>query len=452
MNVLIIDDEPSIRKSTAIAVDSEGHYAETAADSTVALQSLKEDSFDLVLLDLRLGDENGLDVLPRILEISPKSAVVVFTAHASVDTAVEAMKLGALDYMEKPFTPADLRLLFAKVQKTRTLTHRVEELEVEVGKNNPPLLFETRDPPMQEVLDTLFRAADTQASILILGESGTGKSVVAQAVHQRSLAANKPFVTVSCPSLSRELLESELFGHVRGAFTGAMKDKWGKVKAADGGTLFLDEIGELPGDLQPKLLRLLQEREYERVGETKTREASARMISATNRDLDQAVQEGAFREDLLYRLNVITVCMPALRERPADLLDLATHYLEFFSKQTGRGVTGFTKAATDRLLDYQWPGNLRELRNAVERAVILAENGSAIDADDLPGNSNSADVSDCGEHDTPTSLGAEASLDEIEKEHIRRVLERAETIQEAADILGVDQSTLYRKRKAMELD
>jgi len=323
MDVLIVDDEKSIRDSTRIAIEAEGHYAEAVDCGKLALMRLKEDPADLVLLDLRLGDENGIDVLEAIKKLRPQTIVVLCTAYASVQTAVSAIQKGAFDYLEKPFTPEHLRGILARVQKQLKVEKELRHLQSEVAtlkesasNSSPPLRFETEEPEMGGTLDVLFRAAPTPASLLILGESGTGKSVIAKAIHERSHLADKPFVTVSCPSLSKELLESELFGHVRGSFTGAIKDQWGKVHAANGGTLFLDEIGELPQEIQPKLLRLLQEREYERLGENTTRNAEVRVIAATNRNLAQAVEDGQFREDLFYRLNVIAVEMPLPPQTP----------------------------------------------------------------------------------------------------------------------------------------
>jgi NtrC-family two-component system response regulator AlgB len=300
-------------------------------------------------------------------------------------------------------------------------------------------------------MEVLTRSAKTSASILILGESGTGKSVAARALHESSHLGEKPLVTVSCPTLSKELLESTLFGHVRGSFTGALKDYWGKVKAADGGTLFLDEIGDLPIEIQPKLLRLLQEREYERVGETVTRHADVRIVAATNRDLKKRVSEGAFREDLYYRLNVISVRMPSLRERPEDLIRFAQHYMKHFAANCGRTLLGFSEEAETMIRGYSWPGNLRELRNAIERAVILAP-GNRITASDLPSELR-------GEAPSPSAApGVEAivpgglvTVEQLEEVHIRRILERTESMVDAARILGIDQATLYRKRKKIGL-
>jgi NtrC-family two-component system response regulator AlgB len=300
-------------------------------------------------------------------------------------------------------------------------------------------------------MDTLVRAAKTPASILILGESGTGKSVVARAVHQQSHLSDKAFVTVSCPSLSRELLESELFGHIKGAFTGALQDHWGKVKAAAGGTLFLDEIGDLPMEIQPKLLRLLQEREYERVGENVTRQAEVRIIAATSHDLKKRVAEGAFREDLYFRLNVITVEMPPLRDRPGDVIAFAEHYLRHFAALCGRRLDGFTAPALAGIRAYLWPGNLRELRNAIERAVIMVK-GNKINLEDLPAELRGQTVAGANGSDTSLQVGSLVSMEQLEEAHLRKVLERTSNLAEAAQVLGIDQATLYRKRKKIGLE
>ena len=306
-------------------------------------------------------------------------------------------------------------------------------------------------PSIDEVMDTLVRAAKTSASILILGESGTGKSVVARAVHQQSHLSDKPFVTVSCPSLSRELLESELFGHVKGAFTGALQDHWGKVKGAAGGTLFLDEIGDLPMEIQPKLLRLLQEREYERVGENVTRQAEVRIIAATSHDLKKRVAEGAFREDLYFRLNVITVEMPPLRERPGDMIAFAEHYFRHFAKLCGRRLDGFTTPALAGIRAYSWPGNLRELRNAIERAVIMVK-GNKINLEDLPAELRGHTVAGANGNDALPQVGSMVSMEQLEEAHLRKILERTSNLAEAAQVLGIDQATLYRKRKKIGLE
>lgn len=449
MDFLIVDDDKTFRDATCLLIEDEGHYAQPAANGDNALASLKEDKFDAVLLDLNLGRESGLDVLDQIIKTQPNLPVVMFTAQGTVKNAVEAMRRGALDFLEKPFTREQMHTVIARLNRFNQMSQNILRLEQEVKETrqqNPELLLDFASPGMRQVMEVLLRAAKTPASILITGESGTGKSVLARAVHEQSHLADKPFVTVSCPSLSKELLESELFGHVKGAFTGAVKDHWGKVKFAAGGTLFLDEIGDLPMEIQPKLLRLLQEREYERLGENITRQAELRIIAATNRDLKKRMAEGAFREDLYFRLNVIAVEMPPLRTRHDDLLRFADHYLKYFAKQCARQVPKISSRASAQMLSYSWPGNLRELRNAIERAVILAK-ADELSPEDLPSDLNGS----TNGHDNDLQPGALVSLERLEELHVRKVLERTSTVTEAAHILGIDQATIYRKRKKMGL-
>lgn len=443
MRILIIDDEANIRKTTAMVLETQGHEVVEAADSARARRQLEKQSFDVAFLDLKLGSENGLDLLPELIKIEPRLLVVVFTAFASLETAIQAIKKGAYDYIAKPFTPEQIRQVFRKIENTRRLETRVAELEARISDESPTIDFQTTEPAMKRLQDLALKAANTPATILILGESGTGKSILARAIHQQSPRKKNPFVTVNCPSLSRELLESEMFGHVKGAYTGAVGDTWGKVAVADGGTLFLDEIGEMPMEIQPKLLRLLQEREYERVGDPKPRRANVRVIAATNRKLDQAVKEGLFREDLYYRLNVITLEIPPLRQRMGDLPHIAENQLRYFSAQLGKKIVGFSEEALAALRSYPFPGNLRELANAIERAVILC-NGPLIGIDDLPDHLGGKDTSH-------VDLGAMVSLDELEKEHIKRILDKTTSLEQAAHVLGIDPATLYRKRKKLKL-
>jgi len=443
MRVLIVDDERSIRTSAAVAIQAAGHSAETADSGHIAILKLQEDAYDLAFLDLRLGDQDGLEVLEQIKRQHSKLPVVVFTAYASVASAVAAMQKGAFDYLEKPFTPEQLRQIMARVEKQRRLESRIDDLQQQINLQNPSIELRSSDPRMTRTLDVLFRAAPTQAAILLLGESGTGKSILAREVHQRSNSKEGPFVTVSCPSLSRELLESELFGHVKGAFTGAVRDTWGKVAGADSGTLFLDEIGELPLEIQPKLLRMLQERQYERLGESKIRTTNTRIIAATNKDLKDCVRKGTFREDLYYRLDVISVVIPPLRERLEDLDSLAVAFLEFFGRQLGRNALSFSAAAMQRIRSHPWRGNIRELRNSVERAVILSQTDE-IGEDFLPD-------SILDGQDTEATVGADFTLDQLEAAHIRKILGRAPSLDSAAKTLGIDPATLYRKRKRMQL-
>jgi NtrC-family two-component system response regulator AlgB len=451
MDFLVIDDDTVFREATCLLIEDEGHGASTAATAEVALTLLREERYDAALLDLNLGRDSGLVLLPQILKLRPNLPIVMFSAQGTVKKAVQAMHLGAVDFLEKPFTREQFHTVIARVQKFSQMGMQIERLEAEVKETlaqQPEPLFDFGTPAMHQVMEVLLRSARTSASVLILGESGTGKSVAARAVHEHSHLADKPFVTVSCPTLSKELLESTLFGHVRGSFTGALRDHWGKVKAASGGTLFLDEIGDLPMEIQPKLLRLLQEREYERVGETVTRHADVRVIAATNRDIKQRVSAGTFREDLYYRLNVISVMMPALRDRPADLLLFAEHYLRHFASQCGRKVEGFTPEAEAAIRFYSWPGNLREMRNAIERAVILTADAK-IGLPDLPAELHLDTASAASLPDEAVGAGALISVDRLEEIHIRRILEKTASMVQAAEILGMDQATLYRKRKKL---
>ena len=455
MDFLVIDDNKTFREATCCLIDDESHYAEGAASGEQALQCLKENKFDAALLDLHLGQEDGLDVLTQILKQHPDLPVVMFTAQGNVKTAVEAMRRGAVDFLEKPFQREQFVTVLARLQRLRQMGQRIERLEREVSETKAQSLepiFDFNTPAMREAMDVLLRAAKTPASILILGESGTGKTVAARAVHQHSHLADKPFVTVSCPSLSKELLESELFGHVKGSFTGAVKDHWGKVKAAEGGTLFLDEIGDLPMEIQPKLLRLLQEREYERLGENTVRTADVRIIAATNRELKKRVADGAFREDLYFRLNVITVEMPPLRARSGDLIRFAEHYLRHFAAQCGRRLEGLADETTASLLAHSWPGNLRELCNAIERAVIMARD-SKVSPADLPMEVRQNQNPDSNALTAGAAqLGDPISLEKLEELHIRRVLATTPSLVQAAETLGIDQATLYRKRKKLGLE
>jgi NtrC-family two-component system response regulator AlgB len=438
MNILVIDDDPSLRRTLRMSLEVLGHGAAEARDGAEALDLLGRRAFDTALLDLRLGQEQGLDLLPNLLALAPGLYVVVVTAYATIATAVEAMRRGAFDYLPKPFTADQLRVLLERIAALRRLHSHVEDLEEQVRTVVPEVDLRTSEPAVQAVLDVAFKTAASEATILLRGESGTGKGVLARAIHARSPRTAGPFVTVACPSLSAELLESELFGHVAGAFTGALRDTQGKVAAAEGGTLFLDEIGDLPPALQPKLLRLLQERCYERVGETRTRASNLRILTATNRNLEAELAAGRFREDLFYRLNVIEVTLPPLRQRRADILPLAEHLLGFFARQNAKQLTGFSPAAREALARYDWPGNIRELRNAVERGVILTS-AAWIAPEHLP--------AQVGNGERGAALPAALTLEQVEAEHIRRTLAAASGLEDAAARLGIDPSTLYRKRK-----
>jgi two-component system, NtrC family, response regulator AlgB len=439
MRVLVVDDEKNIRQTMATAVESMNHEVMTAATSEEVLRQMEVNAFQVVLLDLKLQQESGLDLLGAILRRDPNVSVVMVTAYASIETAVEAMRRGAYDFLAKPCTPDQVRQVLNRIARTRELENRVVELESRLQAESAEFDLESEAPIMQKALAVANKAAVSEATVLLLGESGTGKSVLARAMHERSRRAGAAFITVSCPSLSRDLLESELFGHVKGAFTGAHADAIGKIAAAEGGTLFLDEIGDLPAEVQAKLLRLLQEREYERVGDARARKADVRVIAATNRNLSEAVAEGQFREDLFYRLNVISITLPPLRDRSIDLAHIANKQLHFFGARSGRNSLQFSPEALSALEQYSWPGNLRELRNVIERAAILAE-GDRIEPSDL---------ADLAIAPPELRIGGPTTLSELENEHIRRVLANSRTIEEAAHTLGIDPATLYRRKKKL---
>jgi two-component system, NtrC family, response regulator AlgB len=449
MRILIVDDETNIRKSLRIALESMKNSVDEAASASDASRRLERAPFDVAFVDLRLRDESGLDLLETLTKLSPRLAVVIITAYASIDSAVDAMRRGAFDYLPKPFTPAQIRAILERFERVRSLQSQIADLQEQIGVDVPEFSLESKDLQVRAVLEQGRQVAATDAVVLIRGESGTGKGVFARAIHAWSRRGRAPFVTVSCPSLSADLLESELFGHARGSFTGAVSETEGKVAAAEGGTLFLDEIGDLPLLLQPKLLRFLQERRYERVGENRTRASDVRLIAASNRDLDAAVAAGTFRDDLLFRLNVVEFTLPPLRAR-ADRIDLAVHLLAFFARQIGKKIEGLTPEAKEALLSYPWPGNLRELRNAIERAVIFAAD-PLVALSDLPGRVATSAAATGGGPNASIEVGSPVSLDQLETEHIRLLLERCPSREDAARILGIDPSTLYRKRKQLGL-
>ncbi|TAL18744.1 sigma-54-dependent Fis family transcriptional regulator [bacterium] len=442
LRVLVIDDDKNIRVTLTACLEAMGCSVAEAANREAALLAMRRRSFDLAFLDLRLGNEDGLDLLPDILTENPNLEVVVITAHATISTAVKAIKLGAKDYLPKPFEPSQIRYVVERVMAVKKLETEVGDLRLRLGEAVPVEDMETHSQKMLSAIEVLRRAADSDASVFLRGENGTGKGVFARALHRMSLRRENPFVVVNCPTLSENLLASELFGHSKGAFTGALRDQPGKVEAAQGGTLFLDEISEISVNLQAKLLRFLQDREFERLGENRTRTADVRIVAATNRDLEEAVKSGRFREDLLYRLNVIEITVPPLRERREDIILLAERFAAFFAQVGGRKPPGLSPESQSVLESYPWPGNVRELRNAVERAIILWPSpvlGPEAFGDRIAGGGASAPF-----------VGGDFRLEEIEEEHLRLVLAKAETLEDAAKTLGIDASTLWRKRKKLE--
>lgn len=438
LRILVVDDEANIRKTLSLCLEGTGHSVVAVSNFDDAVAEASRRAFDIAFVDLRLGTASGMDLIPALLSTAPWIKIIVITAYASIESAVEAMRRGATDYLPKPFTPAQVELAVRKVAEVRTLEQEVANLQEAIGQSRPEVDFSTESSVMQRAVDLARQVAPTDTTVLLSGESGTGKTLLARAIHAWSNRAGRHMATISCPSLSAELLESELFGHVKGAFTGAIRDNTGRIAACEGGTLFLDEIGELPLALQPKLLRFLQDKEYERIGDPVTRKADVRIITATNTDLNTAVKEGRFREDLFYRLNVIPIVLPPLRERPEDISRIAQRLLAFFGRRSHRPFLGFTEEALDALRRYDWPGNLRELHNVVERAAILCQKNK-VDIECLPENlllsSKAPDIGD------------PVSLEKIEELHIRRILASSKSLQEASEILGMDQATLWRRRK-----
>ena len=437
--VLIVDDEKNTRDGLARALKRSYavHMAESAA---AALEILSENPVDVMLSDLRMPVMDGMTLMQRALAASPGLICILLTAYGSVETAVEAMRHGATDFLTKPVNLKQLELVLERVLRSRraeTENRQLrEQLDAKFGMEN----IIGNSPQMQEVFDTVRQVAASRATVLVQGESGTGKELVAKALHQLSTRNQAAFVPVHCAALSSTLLESELFGHEKGAFTGATERRKGRFELADGGTLFLDEIGEIDSSVQVKILRALEERAFERVGGTDTVEVDTRLIAATNRDLKQMVTDGAFREDLYYRLYVVVITLPPLRDRSGDIPLLLKHYLDEFNLENGRAIEGFSQEAMDLLVSYRWPGNVRELRNAVEQVVVLAR-GRRIGVRDLP-----VHIRDAGGGEGAVSMGSGGTLHDLEKEAIALAL-KAENGNRtrAAERLGISRRTLHRK-------
>ncbi|HET6545304.1 MAG TPA: sigma-54 dependent transcriptional regulator [Rhodanobacteraceae bacterium] len=439
LHVLIVDDDAGMTRSFRYCLEDADYRVVTAATTSGAIAALGREVVDICVLDIHLGEESGLSLLPIIRQEAPWIRVIMATAENDIDVAVQAIRSGAADYLVKPCSLDALLHAVGQQADARRLEQRIESLQGD--GTDAELTFATRSPGMTAVFDAARHVAGTDATILILGESGTGKSVLARAIHDWSSRKGGTLATVSCPSLPAELLESELFGHVKGAFTGAVQHRQGRVQVADGGTLFLDEIGDLPLALQPKLLRFLQYREYERVGDPHTRKADVRVLAATNRDLGEMVRTERFRDDLFYRLNVVALSMPPLRERPEDIEPLADRMLLAMARRYNRPARRFSSEAMDALADHDWPGNLRELRNAIERAVIVCAD-ETIALAHLPFARKRSITAAHG-----ARAGAQMTIEALERAHIEAVVSTASTFEVAARILGIDSSTLYRKRK-----
>jgi NtrC-family two-component system response regulator AlgB len=437
IRVLVVDDEESIRKTLRLCLEAAGYQVVLAPSGEAAVAAAKKAPPDLALVDLRLGGMDGLAVTKTLAQEAPSTVVILMTAYATIDNAVEAIRSGATDYLPKPFTPAQVLHAAARALEGARVRHELAELKRTTGRGIHPR-FETKSPAMRAVLDVAERVAASEATVLVLGETGTGKGVLARHLHALSERASRPFVTVNCAVIAPSLVENELFGHARGAFTGAEGARAGHVEAAGSGTLFLDEVGDLPREAQGKLLRLLEEHEYVRVGDVEPRRSEARVIAATHRNLKEAVSAGTFREDLFYRLNVVSLRMPALRERREDIADLATSIVPDLCAQQRRRPMTLAPATKTALVSHSWPGNLRELVNVLERAVILAA-GDTLGPDLLPDELRMQ--APAAAHDE-----GDQSLEAVERRHIQKILLEYPKLEAAAKALGIDPSTLYRKR------
>ncbi len=447
--ILIIDDEPLMRMSISDALKDDGYEVLEAGLGKEGITLFRDNSFDVVITDLRLPDLNGLEVLKACKRYSPDTMVILITAHGSVDTAVEAMKFGAYDYITKPFSMEELLLMVKRLMKMRALEQENELLKEQVGCRYQFSGIVARSEAMNAVLEKVKTVSQTDSTVLIMGESGTGKELIANAIHCNSPRKNEPMIKLSCAALPETLLEAELFGYEKGAFTGAVKQKKGRFELADKGTLFLDEIGEMSPATQVKLLRVLQEKTFDRLGGTGTLSVDARIICATQRDLKKEVKLGSFREDLYYRLNVVPIVLPPLRDRRGDVMLLANHFLKIFSAQHNKTIKGFSVEAMEMVLKYPFPGNVRELENAVERAVVMGK-GEEVQSWDLPEEINSEALKAINEIENYENLSK--AIKDFERQYIIKVLDETKGNRSlAAKMLGVSRKTLWEKCKVLEI-
>jgi len=442
MNILIVDDDEAIRDSCTQLLTKIGAKVETAPDSSSGLRKIRQKVFDIVILDLKMPGIGGMKLLTKIKDINPETLVIVITGYATVDSAVEAMKKGAYDFLPKPFTPEELRIIIKRAMEKRKLLldnlHLKKELETSLGSDN--LIGSSKE--MKKVKKLINKVGPTGSTVLITGESGTGKELVARAIHKNSQRSQMPFVTVDCSTLVENLFESELFGHVKGSFTGATVTKHGRLELANHGTVFFDEISNIGMEVQAKLLRAIQEREIIKVGSSQAVKIDIRIIAATNKDLRQAVNENTFREDLFYRLSVVPLFLPPLRERKDDIPVLVEYFIDKYNIKRNKSIQGVTEETMRALMDYQWPGNVRELENVIERAVVLTENKFI----------GPSDLSYYG-LGIKEETYQDQSLDELEKKHINQTLKKYNGHKKkTAEVLGIDRKTLRLKIRKYGLE
>jgi two-component system response regulator AtoC len=437
--ILVVDDEEQMRDLLTKILERKGYQVSVCGNGVEALAILEKEPMDLVVTDVRMPGLNGMEALRAIKELNPEIVVLIMTAFGSIDQAVQAVKDGAYDYINKPFKIDEMLLTIEKALDERYLRHEVSTLRQELRTRYHFENLIGKSRAMQDVFGLIEQVAGSRSTVMIYGKSGTGKELVAKAVHYNSPRSSKAFVAVNCAAIPAELLESELFGHEKGSFTGAIATKVGKFELATGGTLFLDEIGSMRLDLQAKILRALQEREVERVGGTRIIKIDVRVVAATNRDLKKAVDEGAFREDLYYRLNVVPITLPDLTDRQEDVPLLANHFVQKFAQESNPAIREISKEAMAVLMSHTWPGNVRELENVIERAVTLGR-GPAILPGDLPSHLTG------GANPLDRAMAKEATLEDLERDYIAMTLRRTKGHQiRAASILGIDRRTLYRK-------
>jgi DNA-binding NtrC family response regulator len=450
--ILVADDHDSLRRGIVRALSDAHHEVDEAPNGNIAIEKLHEAQFDVVLSDLKMGGSDGMDVLRTAKSLQPNTAVILMTAFGSIHTAVEAMKIGAFDYVQKPFEIEEMELKIAKAIEHRQLRHEIEYLRHTQQDIYDFDRIVGASGALQSVLSVVKKVAKSNTTVLIRGETGTGKELIAGAIHHNSLRAGRNFVKVNCAALQENLLESELFGHEKGAFTGADKQRVGRFEQADGGTLFLDEIGDMSANTQAKILRVLQEHEFERLGGTRTLRVDVRLIAATNRNLPQMVANGQFREDLYYRLNVVSIEMPPLRERKEDIGQLAGFFLRRFAGELKKRVDGLNPDAQKLLMRYNWPGNIRELENAIERAVLLTEGPQLTSSDlalgELSTGHPSGDLSPVIKI-PPTGI----ALEEIERQAILEALKMSNWVQkDAAELLSISPRVMNYKIKTLGID